>query len=141
MPIRSRDKLHASPRPTPMSSSPLTALSPVDGRYQDRVNELREFFTELGLIRLRVRVEIRWLEALASEPLIPELPPLSGETAAALERVVSGFSEADGARVKAIESETNHDVKAVEYFLREKLPAGPQTDVLTGFIHFACTSE
>ncbi|MPZ46668.1 MAG: adenylosuccinate lyase [Betaproteobacteria bacterium] len=124
-----------------MPSSSLTALSPVDGRYQDRVGALRQYFTELGLIRLRVRVEIAWLQALAAEPLLPEFPSLSPEMETALEAIVSAFSEVDGARVKAIEAKTNHDVKAVEYFLREKLPPHPQTDVLTGFIHFACTSE
>ncbi|MGH8662675.1 MAG: adenylosuccinate lyase [Burkholderiales bacterium] len=124
-----------------MPSSSLTALSPIDGRYQDRVGALRQYFTELGLIRLRVRVEIAWLQALAAEPLLPEFPSLSPEMETALEAIVAAFSEADGARVKAIEAKTNHDVKAVEYFLREKLPPHPQTDVLTGFIHFACTSE
>ncbi len=123
------------------TSSPLTALSPVDGRYQDRVSALREFFTELGLIRLRIRVEVAWLEALAAEPRVRELPPLSAQTSAALKSIVTQFSEADAARVKAIEAETNHDVKAVEYFLREKLPQDAGTDVLAGFIHFACTSE
>ena len=124
-----------------MPSSSLTALSPVDGRYQDRVGALRQYFTELGLIRLRVRVEIAWLETLAAEPLLREFPPLSADMQSALAAIVAAFSEADGARVKAIEAQTNHDVKAVEYFLREKLPPHPQTDVLTGFIHFACTSE
>jgi adenylosuccinate lyase len=122
-------------------TAPLTALSPVDGRYQDRVSALREYFTELGLIRLRVQVEIAWLKALGAEPALREIPALSDEMSAALDRIASGFSPADGARVKAIEAETNHDVKAVEYFLRENLPRHPQTDVITGFIHFACTSE
>ena len=124
-----------------MSSSSLTALSPVDGRYQDRVSPLRQYFTELGLIRLRVRVEIAWLRTLAAEPLLREFPQLAPEISVALEAIVATFSEADGARVKAIEAQTNHDVKAVEYFLREKLPPHAQTDILTGFIHFACTSE
>ncbi len=124
-----------------MIASSLTALSPVDGRYQDRVAALRTYFTELGLIRLRVRVEIAWLRMLAAEPGLDEIPRLSDEMSAALERIGSAFSPQDGARVKAIEAETNHDVKAVEYFLREKLPRGPLSDALTGFIHFACTSE
>ena len=124
-----------------MSSSSLTALSPVDGRYQDRVSPLRQYFTELGLIRLRVRVEIAWLRTLAAEPLLREFPQLAPEISVALEAIVATFSEADGARVKAIEAQTNHDVKAIEYFLREKLPPHAQTDTLTGFIHFACTSE
>ncbi len=124
-----------------MIASSLTALSPVDGRYQDRVAALRTYFTELGLIRLRVRVEIAWLRMLAAEPGLDEIPRLSDEMSAALERIGAAFSPQDGARVKAIEAETNHDVKAVEYFLREKLPRGPLSDALTGFIHFACTSE
>jgi adenylosuccinate lyase len=124
-----------------MNSTPLTALSPVDGRYQHRVSPLREFFTELGLIRLRVRVEIAWLRLLAAEPALTEIPPLSAEMSTALERIDAAFCAQDGERVKAIESETNHDVKAVEYFLREKLPANAETETLTGFIHFACTSE
>ena len=140
MPIVARDKLGVSFPGLSMASS-LTALSPVDGRYQDRVAALRDYFTELGLIRLRVRVEVAWLRALAAEPGVPELPPLASEIDATLEAIVNGFSEADGARVKAIEAETNHDVKAVEYFLREKLPAHPQADKLVAFIHFACTSE
>jgi adenylosuccinate lyase len=124
-----------------MPYSSLTALSPVDGRYQDRVSPLRQYFTELGLIRLRVRVEIAWLRTLAAEPQLREFPHLSPEMSNALEAIVAAFSEADGARVKAIEAQTNHDVKAVEYFLREKLPPHAQTDILAGFIHFACTSE
>jgi adenylosuccinate lyase len=141
MPIISRDKIRAPAGRDIMSSSSLTALSPVDGRYQDRVTGLRQYFTELGLIRLRVRVEIAWLEALAAEPGLRELPPLSPRMSGALQAIVSAFSEQDGVRVKAIEAQTNHDVKAVEYFLREKLPPDPQAETLTGFIHFACTSE
>ncbi len=124
-----------------MAFSALNALSPVDGRYQDKVSSLREYFTELGLIRLRVRVEIAWLQALAAEPRIAEIAPFSNETLRALDAIVTDFSEADGERVKAIERETNHDVKAIEYFLREKLAAHPQALAATGFIHFACTSE
>src|SRR5688572_7875901 len=109
-----------------MAFSALTALSPIDGRYQDKVAPLREFFTELGLIRLRVRVEIAWLKALAGDPRLPEIAPFSANTESALDAIATDFSEADGARVKAIEAETNHDVKAIEYFLREKLAAYPE---------------
>ncbi|MCC7082571.1 MAG: adenylosuccinate lyase [Burkholderiales bacterium] len=140
MPIISRDKIHARSLGSVMPSS-LTALSPIDGRYQDRVVALRAYFTELGLIRLRVRVEIAWLRTLADNPLLREIPALPAELLSALEEIVTNFCEADGARVKEIEALTNHDVKAVEYFLREKLPAHPDIAILTGFIHFACTSE
>ena len=121
MPIISRDKIHAPVGRHTMSSSSLTALSPVDGRYQDRVSALRQYFTELGLIRLRVQVEIAWLR-----PSRPNRYCASFRSCRRDVRrpgsIASGFSHADGARVKAIEAETNHDVKAVEYFLREKLP-------------------
>jgi adenylosuccinate lyase len=123
-----------------MTLSALAALSPVDGRYQDKLTSLREYFTELALIRLRVLVEISWLKLLAADARLPEIPPFSRETLAALDCIVASFDEADGARVKAIEAETNHDVKAIEYFLREKLAAHPDAQA-TGFIHFACTSE
>jgi len=124
-----------------MPFSALSALSPIDGRYQDKVTSLREYFTELALIRMRVLVEISWLKTLASETRIPEVAPFSTSTIAAMDRIVDDFSEADGERVKAIEAETNHDVKAIEYFLQEKLKAHPEAQAATGFIHFACTSE
>ena len=118
----------------------LTALSPIDGRYQDKLSSLREYFTELALIRLRVLVEISWLKRLAADPRLPEIPPFSAAALQALDQIIANFSAADGARVKAIEAQTNHDVKAIEYFLREKLAAHPDAKA-TGFIHFACTSE
>jgi adenylosuccinate lyase len=124
-----------------MSFSALAALSPVDGRYQNKVAPLREYFTELALIRLRVLVEISWLKRLAAEPKIVEVTPFSAPTLAAMDAIVAEFGEADGERVKAIEAETNHDVKAIEYFLQEKLKAYPEARAATGFIHFACTSE
>jgi len=124
-----------------MSFSALSALSPVDGRYQTKVTPLREYFTELALIRLRVLVEISWLKKLASDERIAEVAPFSAETIAAMDRIVAAFSEADGERVKSIEAQTNHDVKAIEYFLQEKLKAYPEAQAATGFIHFACTSE
>jgi len=119
----------------------LNALSPLDGRYQSKVSPLRDYFSELGLIRLRILVEIEWLKALAADPALVEIPAFSAETQAALVRIVTGFTQDDGARVKAIEAETNHDVKAIEYFLREKLRDQPQAQAAAGFIHFACTSE
>jgi adenylosuccinate lyase len=124
-----------------MNISALTALSPVDGRYQDRVQPLREYFTELGLIRLRLRVEVAWLDALANEPPLREMPGMPQDIAAALAGLVADFSPADGARVKAIEAVTNHDVKAIEYFLRERLPQRADAERAASFIHFACTSE
>ncbi len=107
---------------------------------KDKLASLREYFTELALIRLRVLVEISWLRRLADDPRLVEIPAFSPATLAALDRIAADFSEADGARVKAIEAETNHDVKAIEYFLQEKLAAYPDAKA-TGFIHFACTSE
>ena len=104
-----------------MALTPLTALSPLDGRYHNKLAALRETFSELALIRQRVRVEIEWLKTLAASPTIGEVPAFSAPTLAQLDEVVARFSEADGEAVKAIEARTNHDVKAVEYFLRDKL--------------------
>ncbi len=119
----------------------LTALSPIDGRYADKVGDLRPIFSEYGLIRYRVLVEIRWLEALAAEPVIGEVPPLGTAADAFLERVIASFSEQDAERIKAIERITNHDVKAVEYFLKEKVAACRELLEVSEFFHFACTSE
>ncbi|MGH8618203.1 MAG: adenylosuccinate lyase [Burkholderiales bacterium] len=124
-----------------MALSALTALSPLDGRYASKVDALRLHFSELGLIRNRVLVEIEWLKALAAEPAIKEVPAFSAATVKALDAVASGFSEADGAAVKAIEARTNHDVKAIEYFLKDKLGANAEVAKVAEFIHFACTSE
>jgi adenylosuccinate lyase len=124
-----------------MESSTLTALSPLDGRYAKSVDALRPYLSEFGLIHHRVRVEVRWLESLASNPGIPEVPAFSAEALASLERIVSEFSEADAERVKTIERGTNHDVKAVEYFLKEKITGQPELEAVTEFLHFACTSE
>ncbi len=124
-----------------MALSPLTALSPLDGRYSTKVEPLRQYFSELGLIRYRVRVEVEWLKALAAEPVIAEVKPFSAATAQELDRLVSSFSEADGAAVKVIESRTNHDVKAIEYFLKERLAGNAEVAKVAEFIHFACTSE
>ena len=121
--------------------TPLTALSPLDGRYRSKVAALAELFSESGLIRERIKVELAWLEALSDEPGIPEFPPLSAPTRAHLASVVEEFGAADAQRVKAIERTTNHDVKAMEYWLRERFADAPDIAGAVAFIHFACTSE
>jgi adenylosuccinate lyase len=122
-------------------NSPLTALSPLDGRYAAQLDALRPFFSEFGLIHHRVRVEIEWLIALSAEPALGEIRPFAPATVAALRQLVDGFSETDGARVKAIEAETNHDVKAIEYWLKERVRGNAEALAAAEFIHFACTSE
>ncbi|HET7300158.1 MAG TPA: adenylosuccinate lyase [Oleiagrimonas sp.] len=124
-----------------MSLSPLTALSPLDGRYAGKVEALRPIFSEFGLMHRRVHVEIAWLLALGAEPGIGELPPFSDDTAARLHAVDETFSEADGERIKAIEATTNHDVKAVEYFIKERVGNSKDLAGALEFVHFACTSE
>jgi adenylosuccinate lyase len=124
-----------------MKLSTLRAISPADGRYANKVNELRDIFSEYGLIRYRVLVEVRWLQCLADEKAIPELGPLSSVMKDILNQLVDEFALDDAERVKAIESTTNHDVKAVEYFIRERLGEGPETSILKDFLHFGCTSE
>ncbi len=124
-----------------MSLSALTALSPLDGRYHGKVEVLRAHFSEYGLIRYRLLVEIEWLKALSSEPAITELPPFSVATIAWLDQLAAAFSETDAEQIKAIERRTNHDVKAIEYWLREKLAENNETKDALEFIHFACTSE
>ncbi len=124
-----------------MKVSTLKALSPADGRYADKVNGLRDIFSEYGLIRFRVLVEVRWLQALADEKDIAEIGPLSPVLKDLLNSIVDDFSMDDAERVKKIEATTNHDVKAVEYFIREKLGDGPDTATLKDFLHFGCTSE
>ncbi|MCO8069197.1 MULTISPECIES: adenylosuccinate lyase [Acinetobacter] len=119
----------------------LTALSPLDGRYASKCDALRPFLSEFGLIHARVTVEVRWLQALANHPEITEVPAFSGETNAALDAIVSDFSENDANRIKEIERTTNHDVKAVEYFLKEKIANIDELKNAGEFIHFACTSE
>jgi len=121
--------------------SPLSALSPLDGRYHKQLEPLRSCFSEAALIRHRVAIEIRWLLALAAEPALDGIRPFSGETRAALERLAEGFSENDAAQVKTIEAETNHDVKAIEYWLRTQLAGNPEAANVAAFVHFACTSE
>jgi len=130
-----------------MPLNPLTAISPLDGRYSTQLDSLRAYFSEYALIRYRVRVEIEWLIALAGEPALAEIGPFSGTTIAFLRELARGFGERDGERVKGIEGETNHDVKAIEYWLKERARgggAGPGHAEVTRaseFIHFACTSE
>jgi len=133
----------APPAPLPLSA--LTAISGVDGRYSasPSVSRLRGVFSEFALIRARVRVEAEWLKALAAHGGVPEAAPLSAPAASALDAIVRGFDVAAAARVKAIEATTNHDVKAVEYWLKEAVAASGQRELgaLSEFLHFACTSE
>ncbi|KAA2286123.1 adenylosuccinate lyase [Arenimonas fontis] len=124
-----------------MSEFTLTALSPLDGRYAAKAEALRPIFSEFGLIRARVRIEVEWLLALAAEPGIVELQPFSGAATGRLRALADGFSVADAARVKEIERSTNHDVKAVEYFIKERLRDDAELGPALEFVHFACTSE
>jgi adenylosuccinate lyase len=124
-----------------MHDAALLALSPLDGRYAGKVGALRPIFSESGLIRARVQVEVEWLLALAAEPAIAELPALPADAIARLRRLVDEFSTADAARVKEIEATTNHDVKAVEYWIKEKLRDDAGLAGALEFVHFACTSE
>ena len=119
----------------------LTALSPLDGRYHGRMDALRDYFSEFGLIRFRVLIEIEWLKALSAQPGVPEVAPFSAATLAQLDALNTNFSETDAAAIKSIEATTNHDVKAVEYWLRENLCGNPEIARALEFIHFACTSE
>lgn len=121
--------------------SSLVALSPLDGRYHSKVAALRTYFSELALIRYRTQVEIEWLKALSYEPAISEISQFSIDTIKQLEKIVTDFSESDGKSVKSIEARTNHDVKAVEYWLRECTAKNPEISKVAEFIHFSCTSE
>ncbi|MCG7199369.1 adenylosuccinate lyase [Marinobacter pelagius] len=124
-----------------MELTALTAISPVDGRYGSKVSVFRSIFSEYGLIRNRVTVEIRWLQKLAAHPGITEVPAFSDEANSFLDKLVSEFSLEDAERIKEIERTTNHDVKAVEYFIKEKIAGVPELHAVTEFVHFACTSE
>ncbi|MBQ0746965.1 MAG: adenylosuccinate lyase [Marinobacter sp.] len=124
-----------------MELNALTAISPVDGRYGSKVSVFRDIFSEYGLIRNRVTVEIRWLQQLAAHPGIIEVPAFTSKANAFLDQMVSGFSLQDAERIKEIERTTNHDVKAVEYFIKEKIAGVPELHAVTEFVHFACTSE
>ncbi|HJW26051.1 MAG TPA: adenylosuccinate lyase [Rhodocyclaceae bacterium] len=124
-----------------MNSTPLTALSPLDGRYAAKVDALRPQFSEYGLIRRRLQVEIEWLKALAAESHFAEIPAFSSATVAELDALVAGFGPAEAQEVKDIEAVTNHDVKALEYWIKKKLAANAEVMRVSEFIHFACTSE
>jgi adenylosuccinate lyase len=124
-----------------MAHSELTAISPIDGRYAGKVSDLRPIFSEYGLIRFRTEVEIRWLQHLAECPEIGEIPRLSADAQSQLNALLEGFSLADAERVKEIEKTTNHDVKAIEYFLKEKIANSEELARISEFIHFSCTSE
>jgi len=124
-----------------MELSPLTALSPLDGRYGAKTHELRPIFSEYGLLRQRLVVEIRWLQALARQPRIAEVPALSSPAVQTLDRLIDTFSLQDAERIKTIEAAINHDVKAVEYFLKEKIHGHAELEAVSEFFHFACTSE
>ncbi|GGA68610.1 adenylosuccinate lyase [Neiella marina] len=124
-----------------MELSSLTALSPVDGRYGSKAADLRPYFSEFGLIKYRVTVEVRWLQKLAATSAIAEVPALSDEANAVLDALVANFSEANAQRIKDIERTTNHDVKAVEYFIKEQIADNAELNAVSEFVHFACTSE
>ena len=124
-----------------MSLTTLNALSPLDGRYQSKLNALRPYFSEYALIKHRAWVEVEWLKALAAEPALKEIAAFSADTIKELDSAIAHFSEADATQVKAIEARTNHDVKALEYWLKEKFDGNPEVKKASEFIHFACTSE
>jgi len=124
-----------------MTLSTLTAISPIDGRYASKVDALRPIASEFGLMRARVEVELAWIKSLASNPQINEVPPLSEQAIAHIDAIVANFSEADGESIKAIERTTNHDVKAIEYFIKEQFAGNPELNAISEFVHFACTSE
>ena len=123
------------------SVNPILALSPLDGRYAAKVQALTPYFSEFGLIRYRLRVEIEWFIALSAQSALTEIPPFSATISEDLHKIVATFSEQDASAVKAIEVKTNHDVKALEYWLKDKLTAFPEALAAAEFIHFACTSE
>jgi len=124
-----------------MELTPLNALSPLDGRYQSKVDPLRAHFSEYALIKHRALVEVEWLKALAALPEIEEIKPFSKETIKELDDAIANFDEVNASQVKAIEARTNHDVKALEYWLKEKFDGNPEIKKASEFIHFACTSE
>ena len=124
-----------------MNLSMLTAISPIDGRYASKVDALRPIASEFGLMRARVEVELAWIKSLASHPQLDEVAPLSEQAIAQIDAIVADFAEADGERIKEIERTTNHDVKAIEYFIKEKFALSPELNAISEFVHFACTSE
>jgi adenylosuccinate lyase len=124
-----------------MELNSLTAISPIDGRYGNKTDSLREIFSEYGLIRFRLLVEVRWLQTISANPELSEVPEFSANAMSLLDDLVDGFSLNDAERIKEIERTTNHDVKAVEYFLREKIADNDELNNVAEFLHFACTSE
>ena len=124
-----------------MNLSELTAISPIDGRYSSKTEPLRVAFSEFGLIKHRVTVEVRWLQQLASHPDLKEIPPFSDSANEVLNQLVENFDEQKAQRIKEIERTTNHDVKAVEYFIKESIATNPELLAVSEFVHFACTSE
>ncbi len=124
-----------------MTISSLMAISPLEGRYQDKVSMVRPIFSEYGLMKFRVLIEVRWLQMLAQHAGLPELKPLSHHANDVLNSIIENFSEQDAARIKHIESGINHDVKAVEYFIKEKIANNAELSAVSEFIHFGCTSE
>ncbi|MEP2617184.1 MAG: adenylosuccinate lyase, partial [Marinomonas sp.] len=124
-----------------MELTSLNAISPIDGRYGSKTNVLRRSVSEYGLLRMRVIVEVRWLQALASHPQIVEVPALSAQASTFLDQLADNFSEADAQAIKDIEKTTNHDVKAVEYFIKNKMADNAELAAVSEFVHFACTSE
>lgn len=124
-----------------MDFTPLTAISPIDGRYADKTKSLRPFFSEYGLLRARVEVELRWLHLLGANAAIEEVPKLSADAETFLEDIIKHFSIEDAEQIKNIERTTNHDVKAVEYFIKDKFAQHPELNAVKEFVHFACTSE
>lgn len=124
-----------------MELSPLTAISPIDGRYGAKTAVLRNYFSEFGLIRYRVTVEVRWLQSLAENPAIAEVPAFSQAANDFLNHIIEAFNEADAQKIKDIERTTNHDVKAVEYFIKERIAENKELHAVSEFVHFACTSE
>ncbi|MES2141830.1 MAG: adenylosuccinate lyase [Pseudomonadota bacterium] len=124
-----------------MQLTPLTAISPIDGRYFGKTAELRPIFSEYGLFRFRVLVEIHWLKTLADEPQVKEIEPFSNKTRQELDALIKKFDYDDAQRIKDLEATTNHDIKAIEYFLKEKIKKNPELKKSSEFIHFACTSD
>ncbi|NCF18619.1 MAG: adenylosuccinate lyase [Haliea sp.] len=124
-----------------MDLSALSAVSPIDGRYGSKTAALRDVFSEFGLIKRRVLVEIRWLQCLAAHPQIEEVPQLSTDANRVLAEILDEFGEVDARRIKDIEATTNHDVKAVEYFIKERFAGHAELEAISEFVHFACTSE
>jgi len=124
-----------------MDLSALTAISPVDGRYQNKTDVLKPVFSEYGLFKFRVLVEVEWLKKLSNISDIKEIESFSADSISLLDNIKNNFSIEDAKKIKEIEKTTNHDMKAVEYFIREKIQSDPKLKNISQFIHFACTSE